>query len=480
MKDTKGPAGGKLPLSVKLFFGAGQAVEATVSIVINTFLLFYLTSVCGLAPGLAGTIIFLSLMVDAVADPAIGTYSDRFRSRWGRRLPFMIVAMPIMCVSIFALFMIPSGLLLSVTIGLILILNISLRLGISLFALPYSALTAELTTDYDERSSLAVYRMIFAFVGSVVCIAPAFWLIFNTSAAYSDRTSYLQLALMLSAIVILSGGLSIWGLRKLALANRAEHLPSEATSKSLLANLRDVSRSRSFVVLFSVGIIVFSILGSTQALALYVYRDYFQLPASATQVPILGFQAGTLLGIPITALLLRFVEKRTALSIANSLLALAQCFPILAVHLLGLALPSPIAIGLLAVSTAMAGVAFSMGFICFQSMIADSIDEHELKFGQRCEALYFSAVVFAAKAAVGIGSLLAGLVLSLVGVGAPGPANQTNALSQDKAELLGWIWGPGHGIFFLVLVPIVMATYRLDRKAYGAVLAALAGRGERA
>lgn len=478
--DTGVSARPKLPRSVKLFFGCGQAVEATVSIVINTFLLFYLTSVCGLAPSLAGTIIFLSLVVDAIADPAIGAFSDRFKSRWGRRLPFMVVAIPIICVSVLSLFMIPTGLPLPILIGLILFLNASLRLGISLFALPYSALTAELTADYDERSSLAVYRMSFAFLGSVVCIAPAFWLIFDTRDAYADRSSYLQLGSMLCGIVVLCGGLSSWGLRRSIIATPAELAALQAKPQPFFANLRDIFRSRSFMILLSVSVVVFSILGSTQALSLYVYRDYFLLPASATQVPILGFQAGTLAGIPMTAWLLVRVEKRIALSIANSLLAAAQCFPVIGAYLLGLTFPSTAATALLALSTVLAGIAFSMGFVCFQSMIADSIDEHELRFGQRCEALYYSAVVFAGKAAVGIGSLIAGLVLGLVGIGGSSTAREGLQLTKDQSELLGWLWGLGHGLFFLAVVPVVMMMYRLDRNAHASILSGLASRRSQA
>lgn len=227
------------------------------------------------------------------------------------------------------------------------------------------------------------------------------------------------------------------------------------------------------MILLSVSVVVFSILGSTQALSLYVYRDYFLLPASATQVPILGFQAGTLAGIPMTAWLLVRVEKRVALSIANSLLAAAQCFPVIGAFLLGMTFPSTAATVLLGLSTVLAGIAFSMGFVCFQSMIADSIDEHELRFGQRCEALYYSAVVFAGKAAVGIGSLIAGLVLGLVGNGEVSTTGEGLRLTDDQSELLGWLWGPGHGFFFLAVVPVVMMMYRLDRNAHRSILSAL-------
>jgi GPH family glycoside/pentoside/hexuronide:cation symporter len=93
---------------------------------------------------MAGTIIFLSLIVDAVADPLIGSWSDRSHSRWGRRLPFMVVAVPIICIASLALFSIPVSGETVGAIGLALFLNVLLRVGTSLYAIPYAALTAEL------------------------------------------------------------------------------------------------------------------------------------------------------------------------------------------------------------------------------------------------------------------------------------------------------------------------------------------------
>ena len=88
-----------LSLPLKLSYGSGQAVDAVVQATVGSFLLFYLTAVCGMSGTAAGSIFLISLVIDGLLDPYIGRLSDRWRSRWGRRLPFMVVALPPLTVS---------------------------------------------------------------------------------------------------------------------------------------------------------------------------------------------------------------------------------------------------------------------------------------------------------------------------------------------------------------------------------------------
>lgn len=451
----------RLPVRTKLLFGLGQGVEVSATFVANTFLLFYLTSVAGISPAVAGTIIFLSLIVDAIADPLIGSWSDRSQSRWGRRLPFMAVGLPIICVASIALFSIPVRGETIAAIGIALSLNIMLRVGTSLYALPYAALTAELTNDYDERSSVTVYRMIFGFIGTVLTIAPAFGLIFATGETYSSRSSYMQLGLLLSVVVLVMGLACIMGVRRALAASPVEHLPPAATSKSFVADLRDLIRNKSFLVLFTSALIVLIIAGSMNALNLYAYRFFWKLPASQNQLPILGFQVGLLLGIPITALLLKRMEKRDVVILGVCTVGISQAASVMiASQLLG-PLPNSAATALLIGVTGLFGACNSLFFISFQSMIADAVDEHEARFGQRCEGLYFSALVFSAKAATGIGSLVAGFVLTAVGLKGNVSADGV-AISEQSATFLGLLWGAGHGLAFLIVLPLILS-YRLNR-----------------
>ena len=454
----------RLPIRTKLLFGCGQGVEVSATFVANTFLLFYLTSVAGISPAVAGAIIFASLVIDAIADPLIGSWSDRSHSRWGRRLPFMVFGLPVICIASIALFGIAVSGDTVAAISVALLLNVSLRVGTSLYALPYSALTAELTSDYDERSSVTAYRMIFGFIGTVLTIAPAFGLIFATKEAYASRTAYMQLGLLLSAVVLVMGLICILGVRRAVAASPVEHLTPAATSKSFVEDLRDLLRNRSFVVLFTSALIALAVGGSMNALNLYAYSYFWKLPASLNQVPIMGFQIGLLLGIPVTALLLKHMEKRDVVILGLCTIAFGQTASVLIAHQFLGPLPNPAATAVLVGASGLFGACNSLFFIGFQSMIADAVDEHEARFGQRCEGLYYSALVFSAKAAVGIGSLAAGFVLSMVGLKANAGAGAAQ-IADQSATFLGLLWGAGHGLAFLIVLPLIL-TYRLDRERH--------------
>lgn len=461
----------RLSVRTKLLFGCGQAVESGVGFAASTFLLYYLTNICRIPAATAGTLIFVSLLIDAVADPAIGALSDRWRSRWGRRLPFMAVGLPVLVAGALGVFVAPplSGLALMAGV---LAFNLMLRLGCSLFAMPYSALTAELTTDYNERSSIAVYRCIFAFLGTVAIIAPAFGLIFAKPEAMSSAQAYRELGWLIALVVTLFGGACIAGLLRQGQARASQPL---GLHQSALADLRDVLRNRSFVLLFAASIACLVGAGSVNALNLYAYRDFWQLSPAQMQWPQLAIQVGLVLGIPVAALSLQRFEKHKALMVG---IALITAFQGLAPLLVLAQAPAPVLITALCSASLVFGVCGSLIFVAFQAMVADAIDEHQLQFGTRCEGLYYSALVFGGKAAAGLGSMLAGFALSLIGSDAANGAAAAT-IRPDAVTQLGMIWGPGHALVFAVAVLLLMA-YRLDKQRHAQIRQALASNAQRA
>jgi GPH family glycoside/pentoside/hexuronide:cation symporter len=454
----------------RLVIGSGQSVETAVAFAAATFLLYYLTNVCGIDPAVAGTILFVSLCVDAVVDPLIGSWSDHFRSRWGRRLPFMLVALPIVCLAAFGLFAMPTGWGGAATITCALIANIVLRVSTSLYALPYAAMTAELTTDYGERSIIAAFRALFSFVAAVACAVPAFNYIFNSPQKLSSPGAYIELGMLVAAVVFATGAICLLGTRSLP---RSHAAAAHAPRGSFVKDVKELFRNHSFVVLFLACLLCLVIAGSLQALNLYAYQYYWRLTTSQTQQAVLVLQAGFLLGIPLAVLLLRVVEKRTAMAIGFVTVAVAQgVFPLLA-KVAPFSALSPIAV--VSSMSLMFGFCSSLLFITMQSMVADAVDEHEYRFGTRCEGLYYSSLIFATKAANGLGSLLAGLVLSVAGLKSIQTAGATAELSAEGTALLGMLWGPGHGLLFLLVVPILLS-YRIDRREHSRIIAVLAQR----
>ena len=157
----------KLPLPAKLAFGAGDmGAGLTANLVVFSFLVF-LTTVAGLSPGWASTVLLIGKIWDAFTDPIVGLLSDRTRYRWGRRHSWMLFGSIPFGISFALMWVVPN--VESATLKFIYYVVVSIIFFTSYTAvnLPYAALTPELTQDYDERTSLNSFRLSFSLGGAV-------------------------------------------------------------------------------------------------------------------------------------------------------------------------------------------------------------------------------------------------------------------------------------------------------------------------
>lgn len=458
-------------LKVKILYGSGQAVDAVIQVVLNTFLLFYLTSVCGLNGAAAGSIFLISLVIDGLLDPFIGRLSDNWRSRWGRRLPFMAVAIPPMAIAVVLLFSLPANISTVALYLSVLLLNITLRVGLSVFALPHSALTAELTSDYSERSAISTFRALFIVIGTSAALLPAFTVVFSAPDALQSHSAYVSLGL-LAAVLIAGFGLACI----LGIGRRIMLLPvpedSDRHEPGFLADIFQLFRNPSFVPLFCGAVLVLIGQGVTNALNLHAYRYFWKLPSALMQLPLAALPVGMLLGTVTAGLLLKRIEKRDGVIGAVALLVIYQLVATLLVAT-GIVHPaSLVSIGLVAISGLLFGACGAMCFVCFYSMIADAVDEHDHLFGVRREALYAAALMIGAKAATGLGAFFAGVGLQVVGFKMP-PEGSMATVPDSMAAAVGLLWGPGGALFLLAAFPFFFR-YRVDRVRHAEVLAGLA------
>lgn len=467
-----------LTASLKLLYGSGQAVDAVVQAAINTFLLFYLTAVRGMSGSSAGLIFFLSLAVDALLDPFIGRLSDRWQSHWGRRLPFMTVALPVIATSLVAIFSIPTHLSGHPLFAYVLIFNITLRVSLSAFALPHTALNAELTEDYGERSTISSFRALFIVIGTVACTAPAFGLIFAADGLQM-RGAYPALGGLSAALVLGFGATCLLGSARSVLALREPISVGADDGGQFFRDLRQLFGNPSFSPLFFGAVLVLVGQGMAASLNLHAYRFFWRLPTAQLQLPVIVIPLGMVIGIPLAALLLKRLEKRDGVIAAVLTIAIYQaCLPLLAESGF-LERGSLLTLSALVLNGLIFGAGGIVCFICFYSMIADAVDEHDLLFGVRREALYAAALMLGAKAATGLGALMAGVGLQAIGLSSVGATSASTILSTSMINNLGVLWGPAVGALLLISLP-VLRRYQIDRKHHEAVLAKLAGRDNEA
>ena len=462
----------RAPLGVKfkMLYGSGALIEGITTAALTYFLLFYLTAVCGLSGVLAGTAMFLGLMIDAVIDPLIGLVSDNTRSRMGRRLPYIVFGTVPLAIVFALLFSIPTGVSGTALMFYATLCSMAVRVGQSIFNLPYVAVGAEVTDDYDERSSIVTYRVCFSMLGTFLAIGLGLGVFMSGPGGLLDRSSYVPFAWTCAMLICLSGFAGAVATRSV-LPRLHLATPTQGSAiAQLIAELCDISRNRSFVVLFFATLAFFVAQGMAGALAIYLNKYFWKLPTSGVQLVLIGATLGPFIGVPVYALLSRRIEKKQLTIINFMFFVVGQMWPPLARLAGWLPDNESIVTGILFCNALLTGAVLVGGAIGAQSMMADAVDEHEHLFGVRREGLFFSGLTFGVKAASGLGGFLAGASLDMIHFPVDMVSKGGNVpMSQEVIRYLGIVGGPVPALITL-LAPLTLLGYTLSRKRHSAIL----------
>ncbi len=463
----EGRALGPLRPALKLGYAAGALLDGIASQGVNIFLFFYVTTVAGMPPALAGVALALGLVVDALIDPLIGSLSDGWHSKLGRRLPFMLVGLPGTLVFLVLIFSLPTGWSGTALFVWLSALSIGLRISISLFLLPYNAVGAELSDDYAERSSIAVWRWGGAMIGALSAVILGFGVFLSGTGGLAQRAGYTPLSISMAAIAAVGALIAV---RALLLTRDRQHPPPTATGRihrRLLGEVVEIFRNQSFRTLFVGALLLFTSLAIHSTLGLHANTYFWRLSPAQMQSVTLALFSGLLLGAPLAGPMLKRMEKRTVLLIGMVGLALSTSLPT-ALRLIGLfPFEGSSLVMVLAGAVFLGGGLMAAAAISFASMMADAADEHEYLFGARREGLYFAGWAFATKAAAGIGSLVSGIALQAVGFRSSGDG--VARLGADTIWWIGVINGPGAGVLALAAASTCLL-YRLDAHRHAAIL----------
>lgn len=467
----------RLPLPRKIGYSAGQMVELIVGSTMNSFALFYVTAVCGLSGGLAGLALGAGLVIDAFMDPFIGSLSDGWRSRFGRRVPFMVVGLVPLLLAFNLIFSLPSTLNSTLLFVWLMTLSISLRVALSTFGLAYQALGADLSDDYTERSSIATWRWGIGILGTLAVIVLGYGVFLSGPGGLSHRAGYLPLTLTLSVLIVAAGFLAI----RTGLAARApQHeaaAPTQAIHHRLFGEMAEMFRNRTFRTLFASKLALNVAQGVYLTLSLHMHVFFWRLTSEQIQGITLPGVLGLGLGAPLAGALIARVEKRTLIFIGLIGMAICQAGPV-ALRLIGaLPLSGEVLTTFLAAATFFNGLTFALSTIGFIAIIPDAADEHELLFGVRRQGLYAAGWAFATKAATGGGLLIAGVILQIINFPADANASAAAAAAvpERTAAALALAGGPGAALLALLGTAFVFF-YRIDRKAHAAIMAQLIAR----
>lgn len=468
------PADRHVPFPTKLSYGVGQLAEGLKNLSFNLFVLFYYNQVLGLSGSLCGLALGIALIFDAVTDPLAGSLSDNWRSRWGRRHPFMVASAVPLAFAFAGLFAPPAvdgwGLF-----AWLLTFAVLTRAAMTLYHVPHMALGAEMTSDFEERTSIVAFRMGFGYSGALLAVGIGFGIFFSDSAGGRlNATGYPPFAVVLAVLMVITIWWSAWGTR-----GEIPHLPSPTGApeghllKRLWAETRSAFTNPSFRWLFGGVLVVFVMIGVEQALGLYVAEFFWELSGNEISAVFGIYLVGLVLGTPLTRLLHHRYEKRVGLILGTTGWLVCQLIPVVC-RLLGW-FPENGAPGLVWILCGfrlLQGVIVQQALVSFGSMMADVTDEHELASGRRQEGIFFGAVAFSGKGASGLGNLIAGVALDLIRW-PTGPAIQSAAdIAPDTIFRLGVVYGPAVAIFAVVSI-WCYTHYRLTRRRHEEILVAL-------
>jgi Na+/melibiose symporter-like transporter len=469
-----------LKWATKLSYGVGQLSDGVKQASFSTFLFFYYNQVLGLSGSLAGMAALLALMVDAITDPMLGQLSDRFRSIWGRRHPFMLAGAIPFGVATVALFSPPDGLSQMALFGWMLGGAISVRLMLTFFFVPHLSLGAELATDYHGRTSLIGYRVFFTYAGILLTSVIGFAVFFPQTEAFSNgmlnKASYPGFGVFCGLMGSVAMLLCVLGTRS-TIPNLRPPV-SHANERNTLWAFIDVFKTlrlSSFRILFIAVLIFNTLAGTVQTLLVYVATYVFEFQSEQ----LAGLAASVVVGILFSSFvaqsLSRRFDKKNALSICV-ITAGVFAFSPQVLYFAGLLESMSVTAKFAFVFTVngISQVFFIAYIILLDSMLSDVIDEHELNTSKREEGLFFAARSFATKASYGLGSFFAGIGLDFIHF--PQSASP-ETVPADAVLSLAIFSGPVMFVLFSATV-IVSSRYPLTAARHSDIMQAIKARGD--
>ena len=465
----------KIAFTRKLSFGVGQLAEGLKNTAFGLFVLFYYNQVLGVSGTLCGLALGVALLFDAITDPLAGSLSDNWRSRLGRRHPFMYASALPLGLCFYGLFNPPAFDETGLFVWLV-VFAVLTRGAMTLYHVPHLALGAELTENFEERTSIVAYRMGFGYLGGLMAATIAFTVFFSDArGGRMNADAYPPYALVLSALMVATILISAWGTR-----GEIPHLPQPTQSgerRVLMRLFREVAsafQNASFRWLFSGVLIVFLMVGVDGALNLYIYEFFWGL--SGPQILLLSviMPVGLILGTLFTKALHRRWDKRPGLVIGTAGWAVCQVTPIV----LRLVDWFPengtgLLIFFLATFKLAQGIIVQQALVSFGSMMADVADEHELESGRRQEGIFFGAVAFSGKGASGLGTIFAGVALDVISWPRGEQIQSAADIAPETIASLGLVYGPIVSGFAVISV-WCYTHYRLNRRSHQAILDKLA------
>lgn len=385
---------------LKFSWGIGGLGTTSMLYLINMFVVFFLVRHVGISAAVAGSLFAVTRVYDAVIDPLIGSLSDRSEGRWGRRRPWMLAGAILCPLAVIAVFNPPASLTPGPALYAVVLAGLLLYCtAYSLFAIPYTAMGAELTDNYGERASVMAWRTFFVYASGIAITGGAPALI---AALGSDRAAYTSMSFVAAALVAITLFWVVFFTGKAPVTHRSE------LKLSAMESLRTAAANRPFLTVLLTKMTGQLGTAFTGASLLFFMADVLLRGEKAQAL--LGFVSNIVgvCSVPVWGWLLRTVERRPLLITLLSFSALT--------HLSWLvASPAEPQIWFI-VRAFLIGALGAGSVLVAMTMVADTIEYDRLKTGQRREGMYIGAFELMQTTSFVVAPLLAGFAFSAAGL----------------------------------------------------------------
>ena len=452
----------KLELINKLAYGAGDLSGAIFAGVYGFFMLAFLLDVAGLSPGYAGLIFAIAQIWDALTDPLVGTLSDRTRTRWGKKRPWLLFGAVPFGIAFFLHWLVPP--LAGVPLFLYyLVVALFLRTAFTSVNVPYAALTPELSRDYDERTQLNTFRFFFSIVGSMTAIILHPIIVGLGSDQFIGHA--MSAGIWMVVIIV-----TIWMCFAGTYELSADEPVKKTGEKSFAQRIQIVLKNRPYLIVTGLYLLSWLTLQFIQA-NLLLYTRYWLIAEDQFTYFVAIIQGTAAIFLPIWTVASTKIGKKQVYYAGASiwLIVLVLIFFL-----------QPGQANLLYVASFFAGMGVSVGYLIPWSMLPDVIEYNELETGERQEGVFYGMFVFLQKLGLSAGLFFSGIALDAAGYinaemvdGVLQTVTQPDNVLMALRLFVSWI----PAILLAISIPLAFM-YPITREKYEEIQAQLAQRKE--
>jgi GPH family glycoside/pentoside/hexuronide:cation symporter len=399
----------KLSLKTKIFYALGNWGNTTTTTIFGFFFAFFLTDIAHLKPILVAPILLIGGVWDAINDPLIGVFVDRVRSRWGRRRPFFLFGAIPYAFFFIMLWWIPPWTDQIALAGYYVVAYLLYDTAFTVVSVPYSALTPELTEDYDERTSLNGYSQAVSIAGGLIAAISVPML---KDSFPDQKTGFFIAGLIFGVLSFLPYLLLFFTVKE-----RFSH--AKDISYNAFEGIRITFRNKAFLYAAGIFLTAWAAVNLVGTELLYYLKYLMNMEKDFDLI--LGLLMGFgLICVPLVVWLSGRKGKKSAYVIS-------MAWWIIVMLILAL-LPKSFG-WVIYILAASAGLGVAAAHVIPSAMIPDVIEQDELETGLRREGTFYGILVFFQKAGTAIMLALAQLIFAQTGYVADAIQNDSTLMA---------------------------------------------------